>query len=210
MRHAAAIGVGLRVQRFFANRAYKRLVVSGDDDDPFFADGMTAPVLRRIEANERSAWNENVTIDNRTSEAGVAAHANTRHQNRLFDLAEAVDTNVWAQNAADDSTPGDDAAVRDYRIERLTTSMPLLGEHELRRGRLRLIRAQRPLRIVQIEFRIHLAEIHAGLEVGVQRSNVAPVLRGFLVLIIKAVTHDRCCSDQRRNDVLAEIVLAVG
>ena len=77
--------------------------------------------------------------------------------------------------------------LRDDRIERLAASAAFFGEHELGRRRLRLIGAQRPLRIVQVELGIDLAQIHAGLEVGVERADVAPVLRRLLVLVVEAV-----------------------
>ena len=84
--------------------------------------------------------------------------------------------------------------------------LPGFGEHELRRRRLRLVGPQRPLGIVQVELRVHLAQIHVRLEVGVERADVAPVLRGLLVLVVEAVGVDRHLVDQRRDDVLAEIV----
>ena len=44
--------------------------------------------------------------------------------------------------------------------------------------------------------------------VGVERADVAPVLRRLLVLVVEAVGVDRRLVDQRRDDVLAEVVIA--
>ena len=52
-----------------------------------------------------------------------------------------------------------------------------------------------------------MAEIEIGLEVRVERADVAPVLRGLLVLVVEAVHVDRRCARcSAGNDVLAEIV----
>ena len=84
--------------------------------------------------------------------------------------------------------------------------LPVFGEDELRRRRLRLVGAQRPLRIVEVELRVDLAQVHVRFEVGVERADVAPVLRRLLVLVVEAVGVDRRLVNQRRDDVLAEIV----
>ena len=92
-------------------------------------------------------------------------------------VAEAVHAHVRAEHAARDAAAGDDAAGRDDRVERLPAAPAVVGEHELRRRRLHLVRAQRPLRIVEVEVRVDVAEIHVGVVVGVERADVAPVLR---------------------------------
>ena len=98
---------------------------------------------------------------------------------------------------------------RDDRVERLAAAPSLLGEHELGRRRLRLVGAQRPLRIVQVELRVHLHQVHVRVEVGVERADVAPVLGRLLVLVVEAVREHRDLGDQRRDDVLAEVVRRV-
>ncbi len=102
--------------------------------------------------------------------------------------------------------PGDDASGRDDRVERLSAAAAFVGEDELRRRRLHLVRAQRPLRIVEVELRVDVAEIHVRFVVGVERADVAPVLGVLLVLVGEPVGVDRHARDQRRDDVLAEIV----
>src|SRR6185312_2002579 len=84
------------------------------------------------------------------------------------------------------------------------------GEYELRRRCLWLICAQRPFRVIQIEFRVHLAKIHTGLEIRIERSDVAPIFGRLLVLIVKPITEDGRRLNERRNDVLPEIMLTVG
>ena len=137
----------------------------------------------------------------------MPADAHARHQDALVDRAETVHPHVGAEHAARDAAPRHDAAGRDHRVERLAAAAARLGEDELRRRRLRLVGAQRPLRIVEVELGVDLAEIHVGVEIGVERADVAPVLRRLLVLVVEPVGVDRCLVDQRRDDVLAEVVV---
>src|SRR3970040_1299720 len=90
----AAIRIRLGVERFFADGADQGLVVGRDDDDPCFGHRMAAPGLDGVEANECAARNEHVAVDNGPPEARMAADTNTRHENGLLDLAEAVDPNI--------------------------------------------------------------------------------------------------------------------
>ena len=123
-----------------------------------------------------------------------------------LDVTEAVHPHVRTEHAAGDGAARHDAPGRNHRIERLAAALSGLGEHELRRRRLRLIRPQRPLGIVQVELRVHLAQVHVRFEIRVERADVAPVLRRLLVLVVEAIRVHRHLMNQRRNDVLAEIV----
>ena len=170
---------------------------------------MAPPILLRVISDERAARNQDVAVDDDTPQSGVASDADAGHQNRLLDLAEAVHADVRAEDAAHDAAAGDDAAARDDRVERLPAAAPLGGKDELRRRRLRLRGAQRPFGVVEVELRVDLAQVHAGLEVRIQRSDVAPVLRGLFILVVEPVRVDRRGLNERRDDVLAEVVLAV-
>src|SRR5688572_9232961 len=171
---------------------------------------MTTTVFRGVKADQGTARNEHVAIDDRPADTGVAADAYTGHEDGLIDVTKTVDPHVRAEHAALHAAPGNDAAARDDRIERLTAAPVLLGEDELRRWCLRLVGAERPFRVVQIELRVDLAEIHAGVEIGVEGADVAPVFRRLLVLVVETVGKDRPLLNERGQDVPAEVVLAVG
>ena len=115
---------------------------------------------------------------------------------------------VRAQHAAGDLAARDDAARRDDRVQRHPAPVVVV-EHELRRRRLFHVRAQRPLRVVQVELRVDVAEVHVRLVVGVDGADVAPVLRRLLVLVVERVRVDRLAREHARDDVLAEVVMRV-
>src|ERR1700704_1820789 len=100
MRSPAAIGFRFRVQRLFAGRTDQRLVIGRDDSDPPVSNRVAPTVLFDVISDERAAWNEHVTVDDRAPYTRVPTYAYTGHQDRLFDLAEAMDANVGAEDAA--------------------------------------------------------------------------------------------------------------
>jgi hypothetical protein len=51
LRMAAAIGVGLCVQRVVAYRSDQWLILGGDDNDAGFRDGMPSPILSGVETD---------------------------------------------------------------------------------------------------------------------------------------------------------------
>ena len=91
---AAAIGFRFRAQRLFGDRSDQRLVVGRDDDDAALGDGVATAILFDVISDERAAWNQDVAVDDRPAKPRVPAHPHARHQNRLLDLAEAVDADV--------------------------------------------------------------------------------------------------------------------
>src|SRR5204863_5783568 len=119
-------------------------------------------------SDERTARNQDIAVDNRAAKPCVASYAHAGHQNRLLELAEAVHADVGTENAAHHATARNDAAAGNDRVERLAAAFSLRREYEFRGGRLRLIRTERPLRIVQVELRVHLAQVHAGVEIGIE------------------------------------------
>src|SRR4051794_37343165 len=91
VRRTAAIGFGFETQRLFTDRPDERLVLGGDDDDAVFGDGVTPAILFTVVADDGAARNQHVAVDDRAPDLGMASDANVRHQDRLFDVAEAVD-----------------------------------------------------------------------------------------------------------------------
>src|SRR2546421_6395906 len=203
---AAPIRVRFEPERVFAEGTDERFVICRHDDDALIGDDVAPAIFFEVVADEGSAWNQHVTIDDRVTDSRVPSHADAGHQDAFLDVREAVHADVGAEHAAVDAAARDDATGRNHRVERLSAAAAGFREDELRRRRLRLVRPKRPLRIVQVEFGIHLTQVHVGLEVRIERADVAPVLRRFLVLVVEAIRVHRGAMNQRRNDVLAEIM----
>ena len=128
------------------------------------------------------------------------------HDDRVLDVAVRVHADARGQDAARDLAAGDDASHRDQGPRGLAAAA-LLVEHELGGRELRLVGAQRPFRVVQVEHGVDLDQVHRRLVVGVQRPHVAPVLRGLLVLVPEQVReHPLAAGHQLGDDVAAEVV----
>src|SRR5262249_33918753 len=95
---AAAVGLCFQRQSLVAERSDERLVIGRDHDDAGVRDRVTAPILLGVVADARAARDEHVTVDDGSSDAGVAPDAHAGHQNALVDVAEAVDSHVRAQH----------------------------------------------------------------------------------------------------------------
>src|SRR4029079_16421240 len=95
---AAAVRLELRLEGFFADRTNQWLVLGGDDHDARVRDGVTTGIFFGVESDERAARDEHVAIDDRAANARVPSHPHTRLQDGLFDITEAVDAYVWAEN----------------------------------------------------------------------------------------------------------------
>src|SRR5918999_1511161 len=86
----SAIEFRLVPQGFLGDLADERFVILGDHYHPVFADGVTPAILLVVVADAGRPRDEDVAIDDCPADLRVAAHANTRHQDALLDLAEAV------------------------------------------------------------------------------------------------------------------------
>src|SRR5215469_11207314 len=87
---ASPVGLHLEPERIIAKRSNKRLVVSGYDHDARIGHRMPPPVFLGVVADKRAARYEHVPIDDRTTNAGVAPHPDSGHENALLDMAKAV------------------------------------------------------------------------------------------------------------------------
>src|SRR5690606_8054975 len=179
---AQSIDFGFERKCPLVERTDIRMIVCGDHDNAAFADRMASRVFSGVVANPGAARDEYVPVDDRIAQLRVTPHAHAGHQNAVVDLAEAVDAYVRPQHTARHRAARDDAAGRDDRVDG-GAAPAWIAEDKLRGGRLWLVRAQGPLRIVQIELGVHMAQVHVGLVVRVERADVAPVLRAALVLV---------------------------
>ena len=118
-------------------------------------------IFFRVEADQRAARDDDVAIDDRAADPRVPADAHARHQDRI---ARSCRSCAPARSGTG-CCRGSGCPTRCSRARsasRAPRRAAVLGEHELRRRRLRHVGAQRPLRIVQVELGVHLAQVHAA------------------------------------------------
>src|SRR5215831_13121397 len=77
---AAPVGIRFVAQGVFAQRSNQWFVIRRDDDDARVGDGVPASIFVEVVANQRSAWNKHVAIDDRSADARMTADAHPRHQ----------------------------------------------------------------------------------------------------------------------------------
>src|SRR5258705_13582702 len=94
---AAAIRFRLGAQRLLRDRSDERLVVRGHNHDASLGHRVAPPILLDVISDERAAWNQHVAVDDRPPQPGVPPDPDAGHQDRLLDLAEAVDAGVPAE-----------------------------------------------------------------------------------------------------------------
>ena len=98
-----------------------------------------------------------VLVDDGPANTAVPADVDAIEQDRRFDDGVAVDAHVGRQNAAANVAAADDAALTNHAVVGFAAPRSLAGtivEDELRRRQLRLIGADRPFAVVQVQHRI--------------------------------------------------------
>ena len=131
----------------------------------------------------------------------------TFEEDRILNLCEAVDTGVGSDDRADHVTTREDRTEADDAVVRLAapSTITRLVEHELRGRQIGVIGSDWPDVVVHIEQRIDGDEVHVGVEVGVERSHIAPIGVGLSVFVQEEMCKDAVRVDDGRNDISAEI-----
>ena len=134
----------------------------------------------------------NVLVENRAADARAAADVAVVENNRVFDVGVGVDPHA----ASDHRSRGPSRRTGSSPPETMESSAwpaaAVVIEDEFGRGVEVAGRAQRPLAVVEIQLRRDRAQVHVGVEVGVQGSHVSPV--------------NRCAGRIARNPVGLKIV----
>ena len=124
----------------------------------------------------------------------------------------AVDAHSGREHRLADQGPGHDDTVADHAVERTPDPVAVVV-HELRRRLGGDVGQDRPPVVVQVELGGGRAEIHVGVEVGIEGADVAPVGGVFRAdarhLVGGEVVHLRTSvAHQHRDQVPAEVVPA--
>ena len=101
--------------------------------------------------------------------------------------------------------PRADHAVKRHARARIRAAE--LAEDEFWRRQRRVVRADFPRLVVEIELRLDGDEVHIRLVIGVERAHVPPVTGVSGVLIVERKRPDAVRRNDRRDDVLPEIVV---
>ena len=156
---------------------------------------------------------DDVLIQDRVPDHGMPADPGVVQQHRSLDRGPAVDPDAGAQHGLADQAAGDDDAVADQAVDRPAGSVAVVM-HELGRRLGRHAGQDRPPVVVQIEDRVHGAQVHVRVEIGVERPDVAPVARVPLgrsrhIVLQEVVGLHAALADQHRDDVAAHVMQAV-
>ena len=107
-----------------------------------------------------------------------------------------------------DLAPRDDRPLADDRVERGAAAVGGRVD-EFGRWHRRLIGVDRPVAVVEVEDWIDGDQVHAGLIVGVERADVAPVGPLLAVLVAERIGEDAGVAEHLGDDIVAEVVAAL-
>src|SRR5262249_34630053 len=195
-----------------AGEGVGQLGLADDDDAVVGDDEAAAAVLVEVVADARVGRDLDVLVDDGPADAAVSADVHAVEQDRVLDHGEAVDAHVGRQDALADVSAAEDAALADHAVVRLAAAdvaaVPLFVEDELRRRQLRLVGADRPLAVVQVQHRVDADQVHVGLVVGLQGADVAPVRLLLAVAVAAAAGEDAVRPQAAGDGVAADVVAA--
>src|SRR5262245_51597486 len=157
-------------------------------------------------------WDQNIFVDDGSPDSAIFADHYVLHYDRFPYVDMIRDANIRRQDRVLDTASGDDAAAAHNGVQRHThaAALKILCEHELGGWKLTLIGSDRPLLVVEVEEGIDRDQIHIGFPVGIQRSNIAPILNSFPVGIMKLKGIDASALDHVRDDIFSEVVGGAG
>ncbi len=186
----------------------------GDHHHARFGDGEAAGAVQLVVvADLGPRGHVDPLVDDRPADLGVPADVHALEEDRVLDLGVAVDRGRWGRGSNRSTWPPEMIEPWQTMLSRAwprAASTAVSAKTNFGGGKVGLIGADRPVLVVQVQLRIDGDQVHVGLVVGVQRAHVAPVGVLLAVLVEEREGEDAVRVDHRRDDVAAEIVLAVG
>jgi hypothetical protein len=138
--------------------------------------------------NSRGILGElHLLVNNGMPDSAVPAHVYAIQEDAALNLTKTVNPYTGRQDAVQHPPAGDNAVVRDQRVDRHAHTPALFGEYEFCRRQCARNSANGPLVVVQVKHRVHAHQVHMGFVVGVQRAHISPVTYLLLVLIHEVV-----------------------
>jgi len=151
-------------------------------------------------------WEADVAINDGAANARVAADANVIVEDGIADFAEAVDAHIVADNGFRNAAAGNDGTCRNDGVHTNAHAVGI-AENEFCGRILVLPGAERQALSYRLKTGETADEIHVGFVVGVERADVAPVLRSVAVFVDEIVSKNTVLGDDAGKNVLAEIVV---
>src|SRR3712207_5833028 len=134
-------------------------------------------VVLLVDADLDALADADVLVDDRIADHRPAADVRAVQDHGPLDGRPAVHDHAGGEHRLADTAAGDDDAVGHDAADRPADPVAVVV-HELRRGPGRDVGEDRPALVVEVERRDRRAQVHVGVEVGVQRADVPPVAFG--------------------------------
>ena len=112
---------------------------------------MAPAVLRGVEADDRARGHLDLAVDDGPADPRVAVDRGVGHEDGVLDVAERVHAHARARGSMRRIWLPETMHPEDTIESVAHPAAPVLGEDELGGRELRLVRAQRPLRVVEVE-----------------------------------------------------------
>jgi len=190
-------------------------VFAADDDDAGFSDvPSTGAVGIEIVADGSALRNSDVFVEDGAADFGVAPDVTVVHDDATVDYGAGVDADAASEDGFADEAAGEDASAGDDAVEGLTAAIGFV-ENEFC-GRIGIAGAAHgPLSVVEIEFGLHVVQVHVGFVEGVDGADVAPVGSDVFDLTgdaigLEVIGEDGSGAGEFGKNVAAEIVVTLG
>src|SRR5208337_5171336 len=143
---------------------------------------------------------------NGTPDLAIPPDLNTFHEHGILNLGITVDPDIGRDDGTFDLPARDNGTVTDNGVQHHADALAVLtpGEDHLCRREGTIDRMHRPVRMIKVTLGGDGYQVHVGLVVGIERSDVAPVAISHDAL--KWIYQDLVVLNHARDDVLAEIM----
>src|SRR5262245_20263307 len=184
-----------------------------DHHNPAFRNKVALAIFFYIVSNFSSRWDDVRFVDNRSTNFATSADFRPVHDDRAFDLAVTMNSDIAADNAVLDHAAANNGSLRDNRVQGHALAIEPVKD-ELGRWIAKVRGTKRPTAVIYIERRSHRTEIDVSLVVSFDGSDIAPItgllafLRGRNAVFAKVVRVDRPFTGQRWQDIAAKVMVA--
>src|SRR5579862_7985059 len=155
-----------------------------------------------------------VLDENGAADAGAPSDVAIVEDDGILDVGVGVHSNTPADHGGSHQPAGENGSAGDNGVERLAAAA--VGVEDEFGGRVEVAGgAKRPLAVVEIQLRGNRAQVHVGVEEGVDGSHIAPIHGGAGRIAgnpvgLKIVGVHIGAANQAGQNVAAEVMRAVG
>ncbi|PIE19994.1 MAG: exodeoxyribonuclease VII large subunit [Proteobacteria bacterium] len=177
---------------------------------PTAAGALVVPALADLRytlAHHEARRDPRARVDDGPLEDRALADVRVRQHHRVLDPGVAVDSNPPKQQRPPHRRAGHDRPRGHQGLDGDPAAIVAVVD-ELRRRLLRQVRPDRPARVVDVQLRHHVRQIHVRLPVGVDGPDVPPVGLALVAhaAVGEVVRHDAAAPDEVRQDVACQVM----